>query len=152
VTHCRNKQHSMKQEWCEDPEAAAASKSSRQQHGQQLDTYPQHCNRKSWFAAWMTKRWGCNCRKHEWKTFVKNQISSFVLSASLKIIDIRHYYWRFLCISVSAWNCQCNTSPGVFFSYRICLITKGGSNSIMSKTNTGITPTSKIKLSRCYVK
>jgi hypothetical protein len=29
---------------------------------------------------------------------------------------------------------------------------KGGSNSIMSKTNTGITPTNKIRLSKGYVK
>jgi hypothetical protein len=38
-------------------------------------------------------------------------------------------------------------SPGVIF-----FNPKGGSNSIMSKTNTRITPTSKIRLSRGYVK
>jgi hypothetical protein len=30
-----------------------------------------------------------------------------------------HECWRFVCNSISAWICQCSTSPGVFSRYRI---------------------------------
>jgi hypothetical protein len=45
--------------------------------------------------------------------------------------------WCLLCSSASARNCQCSTSPRVFSRYHIYIFSKGGRNSIMSKTNTG---------------
>jgi hypothetical protein len=59
--------------------------------------------------------------------------------------------WRFVCNSTSAWNCQCSTSPGVFFRYRIYIFPRDeGSLSCLRLTQIVI-QMSTTRLYRGYV-
>jgi hypothetical protein len=60
-------------------------------------------------------------------------------------------YWRFVCNSASAWNCQCITSPEVIFRYHIYIFLREEGSLSCLKLTEGVTPTSTTRLYRGFV-
>jgi hypothetical protein len=78
-------------------------------------------------------------------------LDCFVAAQRESRYSLRCKCWYFLCSSVSAWNCQCSTSPGVFSRYHIYIFPREEGSLLCLRLTQRVTPTSTTRLYRDYV-